>query len=164
MIQQKIKTLHVTQVEFKYAYRPIWLEGKVVWENEMTNEIFIATKVDNHIELSSPPPFLKYFLKFDPKSGEVDIRWNGFSQETIQRIEYFLRILFTTYKSKFIKEYQIHIRFDKKWKVKKLSIINSRRYVEDIEFTIVLATFFKTLVSGDNIQKAMSIIGLKIDL
>ena len=50
------------------------------------------------------------------------------------------------------KAYQIHVRLDVDWNLRKISVINCLGYVEDLHFTWLLSHYFKTLCSGANVD------------
>ena len=148
-----IQTKIVPKDDFRCEYKTAWHKDRQVWESTITSKLYTARPHALGYELVPFPPVYKVDISIDPHSGEGSVVCsNSISKQTEALIGEFVYNLFTQYDIKEPKAYQVHVRLDVDWNLRKISVINCLGYVEDLHFTWLLSHYFKTLCSGSNVD------------
>lgn len=152
-----IATKIVPWEDFKTEYQTVWHKDRQAYESSITGKIYTARKHDLGYELVPFPPLYKVEISIDPHSGQGKVICSeNISQATEEIIGRFVYNLFTQYTIHEAKAYQIHVRLDTDWNLRKISVINCLGYVEDTHFTWLISNFFKTLCTGLNVDAFLS--------
>lgn len=152
-----VQTKIVPRDDFRCEYVCVWHKDRLAWESCITGKRYTARPHEMGYELTLFPPLYKVEISIDPKSGEGSVVCSSsIDKETEALIGGFVYNLFTQYEIKEPKAYQIYVRLDTDWNLRKISVINCLGYVEDLHFTWLISNYFKHLCSGTNVDAFLS--------
>lgn len=151
----------VSQAEFWMEFQARWYKGRVAYESIISGEIYTAREHDLGIEMIPFPPMYKVNICVDPSTNSGYVECSNISVPTQNIINDFVSNVFNQYQFDKQKEYQIHVRLDIDWNLRKVSIINCIGYEEDLMLTCLISNFFKTLAQGKNVNAFLTRLNLQ---
>ena len=144
-----IATMIVLKEHFKEDFKTIWHQGRQAWERKINGAVFTAKPHEEGSYMLTPfPPVYKIFINIDPHEQTGSIFYSNVSVKTQELINAFVYALFKNYPFREPQEYQIHVRLDADWELRKISVINSLKESDDHEIRYLLEEYVKALLEG----------------
>ncbi len=141
----------VCKEDFKNKFKRIWHEGRQAFKSP-DEEVYTVRPHEKGYELTPFPPLYKIFIFVDPQTQSGCVHYSNVSEKTQRIINVFIEDFFRNYPLDTPVEYQIHIRLDTDWALRKISVIDCVGKSDELKVRYALGMYIQSLLEGKTLH------------